>query len=322
VALGGSRQSRRVCWVVREPGERLGSVLQALGASPQQAIDEGRVFVRGRRARQAGERLSAGDRVEVFATRVADERAWVVDERGGLVAAYKPARIPTEADHTGRSESLVQQVATELGARPESLHALGRLDAGVSGVVLVAVSRAARLIALRARAEGRLERRYVALASRVPEPPQGSWNAPLAPPVRGRRRGLADPRGASTAYGHVSAACRGRESAALRWPGAVPAMIALEPRTGRSHQLRAHAAQAGLPLLGDRAYGGPVALVEVTGTSLKLDRIALHAFRLRLRDGSGETWEVVAPPPVDLRAWWHKLGGDEGAWSASLEIAL
>ena len=99
-------------------------------------------------------------------------------------------------------------------------------------------------------------------------------------------------------------------------------MVVFEPLTGRSHQIRAHAAQAGLPLLGDHLYGGPPNLVEATGTTVEFDRIALHSFRLRLLEGRGRTWEVVSPAPPDLRGWWQKLGGDEGAWSASLGIEL
>jgi 23S rRNA pseudouridine955/2504/2580 synthase/23S rRNA pseudouridine1911/1915/1917 synthase len=99
-------------------------------------------------------------------------------------------------------------------------------------------------------------------------------------------------------------------------------MVVFEPLTGRSHQIRAHAAQAGLPLLGDRVYGGPANLVESTGTTVEFDRIALHALRLRLLEGRGRTWEVVSPAPPDLLGWWQKLGGDEEAWSASLGIEL
>jgi 23S rRNA pseudouridine1911/1915/1917 synthase len=320
VAEGSRSNARRISWVVAEPGERLGAVLESLGVSPRQALEEGRVFVRGQRACSAAEQLAPGDRVEVFRARAVDESARILATHAGLVAAHKPARMPTEPDRTGCSTSLVQAVARELGVPGETLHALGRLDVGVSGLVVVATSRAARLAALRARAEGRLERRYVALAPRAPEPPRGRWDAPLEPPRRGWRRGHPDPRRASTAYGHVAAVGLGRAS--VGWPDAPAAMVVFEPLTGRSHQIRAHAAQAGLPLLGDHLYGGPANLVEATGATVEFDRIALHSLRLRLLEGRGCTWEVVSAAPPDLRGWWQKLGGDEGAWSASLGIEL
>jgi 23S rRNA-/tRNA-specific pseudouridylate synthase len=290
--------------VVTEPGERLGAVLGALGV-PGPALDTGRVFVGGRRVHDPGERLAPGDRVEVFETRAPAEPAQVLATHAGLVAAYKPAWMPTESDRTGRSASLVEVVARELGLPRETIHALGRLDVGVSGVVLVAASRRARLLALRARAEGRLGRRYVALTGRAPEPPRGRWDSPLEPPRHGWRRGRPDPRRAATDYASVAIATLGR------------AMVVFEPQTGRLHQIRAHAAQAGLPLLGDRVYGGPAHLVDSTGATARLDRIALHSLRLRL----GE-WEVVSQAPADLRSWWQKLGGDEAAWSASLGVEL
>ncbi len=304
MAEGGSRQARRLSWVVTDPGEPVGAVLDALGV-PGRALREGRVFVGGRRARDLAERLAPGEQVEVFEARAPAEPAHVLAVHAGLVAAYKPAWMPTEPDRTGRSTCLVQAIARELGVPPESLHALGRLDVGVSGVVLVATSRGARRLALRARAEGRLGRRYVGLTTRVPEPVRGRWDARLEPPLRGWRRGHPDPRRASTTYGSVATSRLGA------------AMVVFELETGRSHQIRAHAAQAGLPLLGDRPYGGPAHFVDSNGVAAKLDRIALHALRLRL----GE-WEVVSQAPADLRGLWQKLGGDDGAWSASLGVEL
>lgn len=80
------------------------------------------------------------------------------------------------------------------------------------------------------------------------------------------------------------------------------AILTLE--TGRTHQLRRHAALAGLPLVGDRRYG-----MEVGGW---WPRLALHAARLSVThpwSGARLTW--TAPLPADLSALWAMAGGTD-----------
>jgi 23S rRNA pseudouridine1911/1915/1917 synthase len=75
--------------------------------------------------------------------------------------------------------------------------------------------------------------------------------------------------------------------------GAEMALIAARLHTGRTHQLRAHLAALGHPLLGDKLYGGPA--------WPGLTRQALHAWRTRLRHpASGAALEIRAPLPDDL----------------------
>lgn len=85
--------------------------------------------------------------------------------------------------------------------------------------------------------------------------------------------------------------------------------------TGRTHQLRRHAAAAGLPLLGDRRYGG-----EVGGWA---PRLQLHAVRLALpHPVTGAPLRLQAPLPDDLATAWRAAGGPVGeALSAALDAA-
>ncbi len=77
------------------------------------------------------------------------------------------------------------------------------------------------------------------------------------------------------------------------------AWLALEPRTGRTHQLRAHCMALGTPILGDGKYGGSDAFLEGTELSRKLH---LHARALRIPLPGGGVVTAEAPLPEHMRA--------------------
>jgi 23S rRNA pseudouridine955/2504/2580 synthase len=105
------------------------------------------------------------------------------------------------------------------------------------------------------------------------------------------------------------------EPAATRWRvvervGRQVAWLALEPLTGRTHQLRAHCAALGTPILGDRKYGpaAPPADLGVPATALHL-----HARCITLPHPNGGTLTVAAPLPPHMAATWRFFGfsGDD-----------
>jgi 23S rRNA-/tRNA-specific pseudouridylate synthase len=89
---------------------------------------------------------------------------------------------------------------------PSRLHPTSRLDRDVSGVVIFAVTRAAAERLARARAEGRYQRRYVAVAANAPSPPSGTWDAPIGRTRDPRLRQVQgrDPVAAVTRYSIVA----------------------------------------------------------------------------------------------------------------------
>lgn len=95
------------------------------------------------------------------------------------------------------------------------------------------------------------------------------------------------------------------------------ALIEASPRTGRMHQIRAHLAHLGLPLVGDKVYGGQpgwyLKFIQEGVTpelvrALGLPRQALHAARLVFPYG-GEQFRIEVPLAPDLQAYWDGLGG-------------
>ncbi len=285
---------------------RLADVLARAG-SDADAVAEGRVFIGRRRARSEEDGVRSGDEVYVAprVDAVVPVRLLAVED--GLVAVDKPAGLATIPDQGGASSSVIASVARAIGAPLASLHATSRLDRAVSGVVIFARSKVAERRLRAARERGTYSRRYVAIAAIAPSEARGEWAAPI-----GR---IDDPRHRA-AFGRDAGAALSRYAVAGRagsW-----ALLALEPVTGRTHQLRVHAAYGGAPLLGDGTYGGPLRATLPTGRVLSFDRIALHAARVRVPRPDGSVLEVRSPVPNVLRAWWRAAGGDEGAWNMAM----
>jgi 23S rRNA pseudouridine955/2504/2580 synthase/23S rRNA pseudouridine1911/1915/1917 synthase len=187
---------------------------------------------------------------------------------------------------------------------PEALHAATRLDVGVSGVALLAADEAA------CRALGDGERRpyrrgYVALAAPEPAERRGEWYGGIGRGVRGSW--MVGGRGARHAATGFSVVGRAPPIPSKHGPVTV-ALLELRPRTGRTHQLRVHAAHAGCPLLGDRRYGGLRLVTTASGAVIHIDRVALHSAWIQVDAPSG-TFRVDCPVPDTFSRWWHALGG-------------
>ncbi|HEY4121380.1 MAG TPA: RluA family pseudouridine synthase [Byssovorax sp.] len=292
-------------FVVREgDGATARDVLAKVGGLARAAADEGRAFVGGRRL-TPDEPLAPGDEVEVHAARAAPSLAvTILASKKGLVVADKPAGLPTTADRRG-SASLLDAIASMRGVDVATLHAGSRLDVGVSGAVLVATTTRATKALADAREAGEVHRLYVALAAGELDG-EGAWDAPIGEARAPGGRSL------PAAHGHRERKAVTRWRAVARAPGVT--LLALTPVTGRSHQLRVHAALAGLPLLGDRDHGGPRQLALAGGKVVPCgDRVALHALRVEVA-----SLDVAAESPVPdaMRALWSAVGGDPAAWAA------
>jgi 23S rRNA pseudouridine955/2504/2580 synthase len=170
--------------------------------------------------------------------------------------------------------------------RPRLVH---RLDKDTSGLLLIArTGQAAKRLAASFR-DRETEKLYWAVVVGVPPRPEGTIDLPLAkrPGARDRETMQVDHEEGQKAVTHFRELDRAAKRAAL---------LALWPRTGRTHQLRVHCAEIGCPILGDRKYGGEEALLSAVADPRRLH---LHARRLTLPhpSGKGELKLQAEPPP-------------------------
>jgi 23S rRNA pseudouridine1911/1915/1917 synthase len=300
--------AREVRWVVRAgDGPTLGDVLRRAGGDAT-AIREGRVFVGRVRADEEAAPVDEGQVVILAARRDVEDGVRILANEDGVVAAEKRSGIPTIPDQGGSAHSLVALLAKTLGCRVEELHPTSRLDREVSGIVLFARTREAALRLTEARAAGSYFRRYVAIACRAPDPNRGEWSAPIGRDKHPKMRAAFGRHAThATSLYEVIAGADGR------------ALLALEPVTGRTHQLRVHAAHAGAPLLGDQAYGGEPRVVLTSGRVVGLRRIALHAALVVVPRATGGTLEVRSCVPAELKQLWSALGGQDDAWGRAID---
>jgi len=255
------------------PGDRLetGQTLRVPPAEPAPA--EGP----GVRPKRIVEPLTDEEAEFVREMVLAKGRDWIM--------LNKPPGLATQGGTktTQHLDRLLDGLADDQGQRPKLVH---RLDKDTSGVLMVA--RSARAAGHFAKAfSGRTARKvYWALIVGVPSAEEGLIDAPLAkqPGTGGEKMHVDEENGlpARTRYRLIDRA------------GNRAAWVELQPLTGRTHQLRAHMAAIGHPIVGDAKYGGAEAFLT-GGVSRKLH---LHARRLKIDGLDGKPIDYTADLPA------------------------
>jgi len=178
--------------------------------------------------------------------------------------------------------------------RPRLVH---RLDKETSGVLVLARTVAAAAFLTRAFRDKTTRKTYWAIVVGLPKLRQGRIDLPLAklPGHEGERvRADAEEGKRAITYYHV-----------VESVGSQASWLALLPVTGRTHQLRAHCAAIGTPILGDAKYG--IAAAHLTGVP-DAKRLHLHARSLWIPHPLGDTLRVTAPLPRHMRRSWEFFG--------------
>lgn len=219
------------------------------------------------------------------------------------IVINKPPGLATQGGTktTAHVDGLLDALTFDLPSRPKLVH---RLDKDTSGVLLLA--RTARAAAFFSKAfSGRTARKvYWALVMGVPSPEDGLIEAALAkqPGTGGEKMhvDIANGLPARSRYRTVERA------------GNRAVWLEMQPLTGRTHQLRVHAAAIGHPIVGDAKYGGREAFLT-GGISRKLH---LHARRLVIEHPDGGRLDVSAELPPHMAESFATLGFDLAAGDA------
>jgi 23S rRNA pseudouridine955/2504/2580 synthase len=212
-------------------------------------------------------------------------------EDDDLMVLDKPSGLAVQggtktAHHLDR---LLEGLGDGPDTRPRLVH---RLDRDTSGVLVVAKRRAVAAKLGRAFQTRSVRKIYWALVKGVPKPPQGKIEAALvkASGPKGDRVRKARPGEQSRAQSAVT------HYAVVDRAGQTASFVSLKPVTGRQHQLRAHMAILGHPILGDQKYQGDKDLPA--GIE---NRLHLHARRISFPHPSGEgVVDVTAPLPPHM----------------------
>jgi 23S rRNA pseudouridine1911/1915/1917 synthase len=171
--------------------------------------------------------------------------------------------------------------------RPGIVH---RLDKDTSGLMVIAKNDKAHRALCQQLKERTVHKTYLALVHGVPDPRQGTIEAPIGRHPKNRKKMAVVPGGrdAITRYRVVESLAGGQY-----------ALVEAEPVTGRTHQIRVHMAAIGHPVVGDATYGKRSGFVP---------RQFLHAWRLAFAMPlSGRLVEFESPLPADLRLALSKL---------------
>lgn len=281
----------------------------------QKLLRTGQVRVDGKRAK-GDRRLKEGEEIRlppmddspapahdgpfISKTDAKELRARVLFKDGSVLALDKPAGLAVQGG-TGQHRSLddlLPALVEEGAERPRLVH---RLDQDTSGVLLLALTQSAAR-ELTYAFKGRQARKlYWALVAGVPEKRSGRIDLPLAklPGKGGEKMAIDREEGLSALTLYATIAVKGKKAA---W-------LALSPQTGRTHQIRAHLAAIGHPILGDGKYGGKAAFLAAPALPRQL---MLHAREIAVPHPEDETTlRVTAPLPAHLQEAFHALGFNE-----------
>lgn len=244
-------------------------------------IDRGGCTVNVALVRVASRSVKTGDVIEIgvmeagrFNDLVLPPEALLYED-AELIAVNKPAGINSQRTPyqlKGTLEYWVTEYFKSQG-NSEPARVVHRLDRGTSGVMLFPKQKRAAAWLSRLFQDGLVDKRYLALVSGCPDRDLWTMDAPIG-------------KIASARYGIV----QGGKSAVtelrvLSTSGGI-SLVEARPLTGRTHQIRVHLAESGVPIIGDTTYGNEAA-----------ERMMLHCAEMTFRNPEGK--EILVSAPLD-----------------------
>lgn len=244
----------------------------------------GAVYVQGRRCRIASKQVHAGNdvRVEYHPDKLLPVHllypvvgeAHILYREKGIIVVNKPANLPTVATLDNARDNLVAQLEKLLNGYIGVHH---RLDAPTSGCLLFTTEESSNVFAAKLFQENLIQKKYLAIVKGINPKQEQKWEIKNQLARAKKKKNIYASTEGEGSFAHS-------RFAVLETKGDF-SLIEAEPVTGRTHQLRVHLSEYGLPIVGDRAYGGPGA-----------ERLMLHAHTLTFRSpATDKEVQIVAP---------------------------
>lgn len=232
-------------------------------------------------------------------------------ETQDVVAIQKPsglATIPGRGEKTSAFEQLAVQIGLpHSGTNDPRLRVVHRLDKDTSGMLLFAKNIEAQRHLSHQFQNNTVEKEYLALVAGRPAEDQGEIDARIAPhPANPKLMAISKHGKPARTLWKVEQRFRSHS------------LLRVFPKTGKTHQIRVHLRDAGMPLAVDPLYNpsAPPLLLSSfkrdyrhTGSEERplIARLTLHAEKLRFKDLAGKEVELVSPLPKDFRAAVNQL---------------
>lgn len=220
----------------------------------------------------------------------------IVYEDDDVLLINKPFGMPTHPSHEHQTDTLANALAylCEQRKLPFVFRAINRLDAGTSGLVLIAKHKLAASRLSAQMREKKIQKTYFAILHGNITPDLGEVEGYMRLEDGGHMKRIVcenDEAGAMYALTRYKRVCSNELFSAV---------LAI-PVTGRTHQLRVHFTSLGHPLCGDTLYGYP---------SADITRQALHSYRLSFfHPATGQAMKVTAPIPQDIASLYETVFG-------------
>ncbi len=259
----------------------------------QKHIKAGNIAVNNNPAKNAKQEVTEADHIAINIPDSTDFTAhelpiiYIDDE---VIVVNKPAGVLTHSKGALNDEFTVAEFFrryTTVGLdtnRPGIVH---RLDRDTSGIIVGARTPESFDLLKSQFADRKAKKQYVAIVDGMPKELEAAVDIPIGRNPSAPSTFRADSKGKPAITQYEVLDSRDNKS-----------LIALAPKTGRTHQLRVHMQFLGTPILGDRVYGKPA------------DRLYLHAYKLELTTAPEKRQTFIAPIPDDFRAHFPEVYSD------------
>ena len=274
----------------------------------KKAIGEGKLMVNGL-VKKGSYRLQTSDVLHYFSPEEAEpevnKNIEIVWKKSGVIAMYKPSNLPIHEGGAYKNNTFCQVLSEKVGKNWAPIH---RLDRETSGIVLCAETSELRSQLSESLRTHEMTKIYTAIG--IGTPKEKSWvvEQPLGPALSTNLRTKQGVR-PDGAYSLTSFEVLEEKNGFC--------LMRVTPKTGRTHQIRVHAAWSGLPLVGDKKYcpDESVTLEYLNeGFTRRVkemcfsERLCLHATSLEFYHPSDQTKHKVSYAlPEDMKKIWESL---------------